>query len=67
MQWHKQHASGSKPAAGGVLVGRQQRRDQVHRGAVAADLGEPITPTFWLAMLLVVAGVLLGQSVPQRR
>jgi drug/metabolite transporter (DMT)-like permease len=25
-------------------------------------LHEPITPTFWLAMLLVVAGVLLGQA-----
>lgn len=24
-------------------------------------LGEPITPTFWLAMVLIVAGVLLGQ------
>ena len=26
-------------------------------------LGEPITPTFWVAMLLVMAGVLLGQAV----
>jgi len=25
-------------------------------------LGEPITSTFWLAMLLIVAGVLIGQT-----
>jgi drug/metabolite transporter (DMT)-like permease len=25
-------------------------------------LGEPITPTFWLAMLLVASGVILGQT-----
>jgi len=25
-------------------------------------LGEPITPTFWLAMVLIVAGVVLGQG-----
>ncbi len=25
-------------------------------------LGEPITPTFWLAMLLIVSGVLIGQT-----
>ncbi len=27
-----------------------------------ACLGEPVTPTFWLAMLLVVIGVILGQA-----
>lgn len=27
-------------------------------------LGEPVTPTFWLAMLLVAAGVALGQRRP---
>jgi drug/metabolite transporter (DMT)-like permease len=27
-----------------------------------ACLGEPVTPTFWFAMLLVFAGVLLGQT-----
>jgi drug/metabolite transporter (DMT)-like permease len=26
------------------------------------SLGEPVTPTFWTAMLLIVAGVVLGQS-----
>ena len=25
-------------------------------------LGEPVTPTFWVAMLLIVAGVLIGQA-----
>jgi drug/metabolite transporter (DMT)-like permease len=25
-------------------------------------LGEPVTRTFWLAMVLIVAGVLLGQT-----
>jgi drug/metabolite transporter (DMT)-like permease len=25
-------------------------------------LGEPVTPTFWLAMILIVAGVVLGQT-----
>ena len=25
-------------------------------------LGEPITPTFWFAMTLIVAGVVLGQT-----
>ncbi len=25
-------------------------------------LGEPVTPTFWLAMILIVAGVLIGQT-----
>ena len=25
-------------------------------------LGEPITPTFWAAMVLIVAGVVLGQA-----
>ena len=29
-------------------------------------LREPITPTFWLAMILIVAGVLLGQANWQR-
>jgi drug/metabolite transporter (DMT)-like permease len=27
-----------------------------------ACLGEPVTRTFWLAMLLIVAGVILGQT-----
>lgn len=30
-------------------------------------LNEPVTPTFWLAMLLIVAGVLLGQQSWRRR
>lgn len=25
-------------------------------------LGEPVTPTFWMAMILIVAGVLIGQT-----
>jgi len=29
-------------------------------------LGEPVTPTFWLAMMLIVAGVVLGQANWQR-
>jgi drug/metabolite transporter (DMT)-like permease len=31
-----------------------------------ACLGEPITPTFWLAMAFIVAGVVLGQANWQR-
>jgi drug/metabolite transporter (DMT)-like permease len=31
-----------------------------------ACLGEPVTRTFWLAMLLIVAGVMLGQTQWQR-
>jgi drug/metabolite transporter (DMT)-like permease len=31
-----------------------------------ACLGEPITPTFWIAMILVMAGVLLGQATGKR-
>jgi drug/metabolite transporter (DMT)-like permease len=29
-------------------------------------LGEPVTRTFWFAMLLIVAGVVLGQTNWQR-
>jgi drug/metabolite transporter (DMT)-like permease len=25
-------------------------------------LGEPVTATFWLAMVLIIAGVVLGQT-----
>lgn len=31
-----------------------------------ACLGEPVTPTFWVAMVLVVAGVVLGQTEWQK-
>jgi drug/metabolite transporter (DMT)-like permease len=31
-----------------------------------AWLNEPVTPTFWVAMMLIVAGVLLGQTNWQR-
>lgn len=30
-------------------------------------LDEAITPTFWVAMILIAAGVMLGQTVPRRR
>jgi drug/metabolite transporter (DMT)-like permease len=25
-------------------------------------LGEPMTPTFWIAMILIVSGVVIGQA-----
>ena len=29
-------------------------------------LGEPVTATFWVAMILVVTGVVLGRCIPNR-